>query len=124
MTVCSSYEYMLLRFQISVKRQLDDHQELSVRSAYMAEIRSLLVAAASTVVPLSSTERSLQRYKKCNRPPLPATLQDLVLQPEHHLTTDGRQLLLIDDGVAVDRMLVLGRLKTLIGRITMEKFKF
>lgn len=88
-----------------MKRKLDDQPEKSARSVYNEHITQLAVADAAVAQPLSSIERCLQRYKVRNRPPLPQTRQDLVLQPEHTVTTDGRRFLLIDDGQA-DRILV------------------
>jgi hypothetical protein len=102
-----------MRFQNAAKRQFEGHEEWSARRAYNTEINNLPVAKAATAAPLSSMERSLQRYKVQRRPPLPATRQDLVLLPEHQVTTDGRRLLLIDDGVGPDRMLVFGTTENL-----------
>lgn len=80
---------------------------MTAKQAYNLEINQLNVAAAATAPTLSSVERSLQRHKVKHRPPLPAARQDLDLPPESKLTTDGRQLLLIDDGAA-DRIMVFG----------------
>ena len=94
-------------FQSAVKRRLDTDPRCSSRQAYNAELNQRPVNAAAVSVPLASIERSLQRYTVRNRPPLPATRQDWVLQPGQMQTTDGRHLLLIDDGLG-DRLLVFG----------------
>jgi len=90
-----------------MKRHLEGNPDMTAKQAYNLEINQLNVAAAATAPTLSSVERSLQRHKVQHRPPLPATRQDLDLPPESKLTTDGRQLLLIDDGAA-DRIMVFG----------------
>jgi hypothetical protein len=79
--------------------------DLSARRAYNVELNQLPVPDAALAVPLTAIERSLQRHKVRNRPPLPLNRQDLILQGPHLVTNDGRRLLLIDDGMA-DRMLV------------------
>jgi hypothetical protein len=94
--------------QTSAKRQLEDNPEWSARRAYNTEINKLPLPEASLAVPLSTIQRSLNHFKVRNRPPLPATRQDLILLPAHQATTDGRRLLLIDDGLAMDRLLVFG----------------
>lgn len=99
--------------QNASKRQLDANPEWSARRAYNTEMNNLTVAEASVAVPLSVIQRSLNRHKVRNRPPLPATRQDLVLLPAHQMTTDGRQLLLIDDGAPAERMLVFGTTENL-----------
>jgi len=90
------------------KRKLETNPEWTAKRAYYSEVNRLPVQEAAVVAPLSAVERSLQRHKVRNRPPLPATRQHLVILPEHRVTTDGRRLLLIDDGLAADRMLVFG----------------
>jgi len=65
------------------------------------------VDAAAVASPLSTIERSLQRHRIRNRPPLPLNRQDLQLQPQQSTTSDGRPFLLVDDG-ADDRLLVFG----------------
>ena len=70
------------------------------------------VQQAAVTLPLSSVERSLQRHKVKNRPPLPSTRQDLVLDAQYSVTTDGRPFVLVDDGLA-DRLLVFGTAKNL-----------
>lgn len=90
------------------KRKLETNPEWTAKRAYYSELNMLPVHEAAIAAPLSAVERSLQRYKIRNRPPLPATRQDLVIQPEHRMTIDGRRLLLVDDGVADDRMLIFG----------------
>ena len=94
-------------WQTAVKRQIDNHPEHSVRRSYYAELNQLPVAEAALTAPLSEMERSMQRYKVRNRPELPATRQDLILQLEHTITTSGLPFVLIDDGVP-DRILVFG----------------
>jgi hypothetical protein len=90
-----------------MKRRLDNNPDLTAKQAYNGEVNLLNVAAAATAPSFASTERSLQRYKVTHRPPLPASRQDLVLPATSIVTSDGRQLLLIDDGAA-DRILVFG----------------
>ena len=70
------------------------------------------VQQAAVTLPLSSVERSLQRHKVKNRPPQPSTRQDLVLDAQYSVTTDGRPFVLVDDGLA-DRLLVFGTAKNL-----------
>ena len=94
-------------FQDACKRKLDDNPDWTAKKAYNCNVNRLPIAEAAVSVPLTAVERTLQRYKHRNRPPLPDTRQDLRLLPEHRLTTDGRRLLLIDDGL-VDRILVFG----------------
>jgi hypothetical protein len=90
-----------------MKRHLEVNKDSTAKQAYNVEINKLTVAAAASAPTLPSVERSLQRYKVKNRPPLPAARQDLVLSPEYQLTTDGRQFLLIDDGT-IERIMVFG----------------
>ena len=63
------------------------------------------MADAAVAPTLASIERSMERHKVKNRPPLPGSRQDLNLPAILQLTTDGRQFVLIDDGT-VDRILV------------------
>lgn len=88
-----------------LKRKLNDEPEKPARRVYNEHITQLALDDAAVAAPLSLVERSLQRYKVRNRPPLPQTRLDLILQPEHTVTTDGRRFLLIDDGQA-DRIVV------------------
>ena len=90
-----------------MKRRLDNNPDLTAKQAYTGEVNLLNVAAAATAPTFASTERSLQRHKVKHRPPLPASSQDLVLPATGIVTSDGRQLLLIDDGSA-ERILVFG----------------
>ena len=90
-----------------MKRRLDVQPEWSARRAYTTELGQFTVAEAAVLPPLTAVERSMQRHKVRNRPPLPATRQDLLLQTAHTTTTDGRRFLLLDDGLA-DRLLVFG----------------
>ena len=90
-----------------MKLQLDNHSQYSAKRAYNAEVNQLTVNGAATAPVFSSIERSLQRHKVKNRPPLPQSRQALVLPASYSITTDGRPLVLIDDGQA-DRILVFG----------------
>ena len=90
---------------------MDLHPESTARQAYQHELNFLPVADAAVAVPFGGVERSLQRHKVRNRPPLPATRQDLILQPGLTTTLDGRRLILIDNGT-VDRMIVFGTTPT------------
>lgn len=101
-----------------MKRKLDDEPEWSARRAYNWTMNQLPVDEAALAAPLSSVERSLQRHKVQNRPELPQTRQDLILQPEHTVTADGRRFVLIDDGMA-DRILVFGTERNL-NRLTLS----
>jgi len=94
-----------LYLQTATKRRLDVNHDLSARQAYNAELNILPVAEAAFTVPLITIERSLQRHKVRNRPPLPARRQDLILPASHTVTHDGRRMLLIDDGL-VDKLMV------------------
>ena len=49
--------------------------------------------------------RTMQRHATKNRPPLPATRRDLILQAAHSKTSDGRPFVLVDDGLD-DRIFV------------------
>ena len=90
-----------------MKRKLDEEPQWTARRAYNNVVNQLTVDEASFVAPVTSVERALQWHKVRNRPALPTTRQDLVLEHEHTVTTDGRQFLLIDNGLA-DRILVFG----------------
>jgi hypothetical protein len=90
-----------------MKRKLDDNPDLTPKQAYNSEINQLNVAAAATAPTFAGSERTLQRHKMKHRPPLPASRSDLVIPDNYKLTTDGRQLVLIDDGAA-DRIIVFG----------------
>ena len=92
---------------MSLKRRLDDNNKLTVRTVYNAEINGMPVAEAAVTVLLQAVERTLQRHKIHNRPPLPITRQEIVLTPAYTRTTDDRQFLLVDDGL-INRMLVYG----------------
>lgn len=70
------------------------------------------MAQAAVTAPLSTVERSFQRQKVKNRPPLPAARQDLQLDAQYSVTNDGRPFVLVDDGQA-DRILVFGTIETL-----------
>jgi hypothetical protein len=100
----SSY-LILTVMQASVKRQLSCHPEMLPRRAYNIELNQIPVAEAALAQPFDAMERSLQRHKVVNRPPLPNHRQHWILQPVHTMTRDGRRLLLIDDGAA-DRIVV------------------
>jgi 6-phosphogluconolactonase (cycloisomerase 2 family) len=63
-------------------------------------------------------ERCLQRHKVQNRPELPQTRQDLILQPEHTVTADGRRFVLIDNRMA-DRIMVFSTERNL-NRLTLS----
>lgn len=84
---------------------MEDEPERSARRIYNHQVNELDVDEAAVALPFSSVERSMQRYRVRNRPPLPDTRQNLVLLPEHTVTTDGKAFVLIDDGEA-DRILV------------------
>ena len=84
---------------------MEDEPEWSARRVYHDHINQLDVAEAGMARPLSAVERSMQRYRVRNRPALPDSRQNLILLPEHSVTTKGRALVLIDDGQA-DRILV------------------
>jgi hypothetical protein len=90
-----------------MKRKLTEDPDLSARRAYNWSLNQLTVADASVVAPLASVERSLQRHKVKNRPELPNTRQDWILQPDHSITLDGRPFVLIDNGI-LDRIIVFG----------------
>ncbi len=72
---------------------------------YNDHLTQLTVAEAAVALPLSVVERSTHRHRAQDRPPLPASRRDLVLQLEHSVTSDGRAFVLIDDGLD-DRILV------------------
>jgi hypothetical protein len=97
----------IVLFQTAAKRKLDEEPDWTARRAYNHVTNNVSVDEAASVAPFTSVERSLKRFKVHNRPPLPATRQDLVLLQQHTETTDGHQLLLVDDGLA-DRLLVFG----------------
>ncbi len=86
---------------------MTDEPEWSARLVYKEHITQLSVQEASVAVPLIAVERSLQRHKVSNRPVLPVTRRELVLQIPHTTTTDGRTFVLVDDGLD-DRILVFG----------------
>ncbi len=88
-----------------MKQQLDRQHHWSAKRAYNAEVNALSVTDAAVAPPLASVERSLQRHKNKNRPPLPATRQDLVLPATYAITTDRRSFKLVDDG-QTDRIIV------------------
>ena len=88
-----------------MKRKLEEQPDWSARQAYNWQMNQLPVDEAALATPLTSVERSLQRFKVANRPPLPATRQDLMLGNNQTVTNDGRRFLLIDDGQA-DRIVV------------------
>jgi hypothetical protein len=96
-----------------MKSQLDDNAAFSSKRAYNAEVNQLSVHDAAIAPPFSTVERTLQRHKVKNRPPLPATRQALVLPACYTTTTDGRPFKVIDDGQA-DRIIVFGTSEQLI----------
>lgn len=91
---------------------MEDEPEWSARHCYNSVLAQLPVAEAAVAVPLSTAERSLHRHRVRNRPPLPATRQDLVLGAQFSSTIDGRPFILVDDGQA-DRILVFGTTENL-----------
>jgi hypothetical protein len=93
--------------QEACKRKHDDNPDWTAKKSYNYNVNRLPITEAAVSVQFTAVERTLQRYIHRNRPPLPATRHDLLLLPEHRLITDGRRLLLIDDGL-VDRILVFG----------------
>lgn len=90
-----------------MKTQIDNNLHFSAKRAYNVEVNQLSIVDAAIAPPLTAVERTLQRHKIKNRPPLPATRQDLVLPATYTITTDGRPFKLIDDGQA-DRIIVFG----------------
>ena len=92
---------------MSLKRRLDDNNKLTVCTVCNAEINDMSVAEAAVTVSLQAVERTLQRRKIQNRPPLPITRQEIVLTLAYTRTTADRQFLLVDDGL-INRMLVYG----------------
>ncbi len=99
-------------FQAAIKRKLEDEPDWTARRSYDSVVGLMSVQAAAVTVPLMNMERSLQRHKYRNRPPLPQTRQDLVLGQQYMSTNDGRPFVLIDDGNA-DRILVFGTAENL-----------
>ena len=99
-------------FQTASKRKVENEPEWSARRCYNSTLSQLPVQQAATTVSLQSVERCLQRHKVKNRPPLPATRTDLVLDAQYSTTYDGRPFVLVDDG-QVDRILVFGTEKNL-----------
>jgi len=95
--------YCYAFFQTALKRRMDVEPDLSVRQTYNTFIRQLPVDEAAVAAPLTALERTLQRHKVHNRPPLPETRLDLVLDHRHSTTSDGRPFVMVDDG-ADDRI--------------------
>lgn len=95
-----------------MKRKADDEPDWTARHCYNHVLGQLPIQQAALAEPLSRVERSLQRHKVRNRPSLPNTSQDLVLDAQYSSTLDGRAFVLIDDGM-MDRILVFGTVENL-----------
>jgi hypothetical protein len=91
---------------------MDDNSEWSARRVYNDHMRDMTVDEAAKVLPLSTVARSMQRHRVRNRPELPNSRRDLVLQAQYAVTSAGQAFVLIDDGMD-DKIVVFATMEQL-----------